>query len=69
MVGYLLSTQGVSIGIGGDQTDTSMMVSTTTLLVLAGGIAGAYVISSAIPGAVLVWLLRQPRPEEKNASR
>ena len=69
MVGYLLATQGVTIGIGGNQLDPITVDAASGLLPLVGGIVGANAMSSSLTGAVLVWLLRQPRPEETNASR
>jgi len=69
MVGYLLATQGVTIGIGGDQLHPTTVDTTSGLLLLVGGIVGPNAMSSSLTGAVLIWLLRQPRPETKGDAR
>jgi hypothetical protein len=68
IIGYLLATQGVTI-VSGDHLDPGEVNITTGLLVLVSGIAGANAMSSTITGAVLVWLLRQPRCEDERKSQ
>ena len=68
IIGYLLATQGVTI-VSGDHLDPGEVNITTGLLGLVSGIAGANAMSSTITGAVLVWLLRQPRCEDERKSQ